>query len=145
MAARIKEHDEVGARVAAGSSAGTDGFGIVGRCIQIFHLKIHDIDRAILRLKSRALRENRPDDTSEEVIRRRIRVYHEQTAATLKAYDPAIIFDVDADQSPLAVHCDIVNRLRVLEERRLFHSSPGPDDPPDTPDADSLPAPAASR
>jgi adenylate kinase len=113
--------------------------------IQIFHLKIHDIDRAILRLKSRALRENRPDDTSEELIRRRIRVYHEQTAATLKAYDPAIIFDVDADQSPLAVHCDIVDRLRVLEGRRLFHSSPGPDNVPDSPDADSLPAPAASR
>ncbi|GIW87997.1 MAG: hypothetical protein KatS3mg108_2321 [Isosphaeraceae bacterium] len=110
--------------------------------IQIFHLKINNIDRAILRLKSRALRENRPDDTSEEVIRRRIRVYHEQTSATLSAYDPAIVFDVDADQSPLAVHCDIVNRLRVLENRHLFESTPENLTAPRT---DTLSAPAAPR
>jgi adenylate kinase len=110
--------------------------------IQIFHLKINDMDRAILRLKSRALRENRPDDTSEEVIRRRIKVYHEQTSATLRAYDPSIIFDIDADQSPLAVHCDIVNRLRVLENRQLFESTP---EDLTTPRTDTLSAPAAPR
>lgn len=110
--------------------------------IQIFHLKINDMERAIHRLKSRALRENRPDDTSEEVIHRRIRVYHEQTGATLRAYDPSIIFDIDADQSPLAVHCDIVNRLRVLEKRHLFESTPEDLAPAG---ADTLPASARPR
>src|SRR5262249_25304440 len=36
--------------------------------VQIFHLKINDIAKAIDRLHARALRENRLDDTSEEVI-----------------------------------------------------------------------------
>src|SRR5581483_6511333 len=47
--------------------------------IQIFHLKIIDTAKAIERLKTRALRENRLDDMNEEVIRRRLLLYHDET------------------------------------------------------------------
>jgi adenylate kinase len=86
--------------------------------VQIFHLKITDRAKAIDRLHSRALRENRLDDMNAEVIERRLKVYHEETYGTLQFYDPSLIFDVDGAQTPLGVLCDIVNRLRALEKER---------------------------
>ena len=71
--------------------------------VQIFHLKINDNEQAADRLKARALRENRLDDMNEEVIRRRLKTYYEETYETLSFYDPGLIFDVDAAQSPLDV------------------------------------------
>jgi adenylate kinase len=87
--------------------------------IQIFHLKITNMDKAKERLKARALKENRLDDTNEEVIRRRIRLYYEETEQTLSFYDPRLIHEVDAAQTPLDVLRDIVNRLS-----ELAHSQP---------------------
>jgi adenylate kinase len=83
--------------------------------VQIFHLKINTMENAIDRLHARALRENRLDDTSTEVIMKRIKVYHEETYQTLKFYDPKLVYDVDGAQTPLGVLCDISNRLRALE------------------------------
>ena len=79
--------------------------------IQIFHLKINDELSTVERLKGRALRENRLDDMNEEVIRRRLQSYFDETFKTLAFYPPGIVYDVEAAQSPLEVHCDIVNRL----------------------------------
>src|SRR5262249_48144233 len=53
-----------------------DGFIDV---IQIFHLKIDDTTVAIERLKARALRENRLDDMSDQVIHRRLQTYDDET------------------------------------------------------------------
>ena len=86
--------------------------------VQIFHLKINDTHRAIERLKGRALFENRLDDMNEELIKRRLATYFEETFKTLSFYNPDVVFDVDAGQSPLEVHCDIVNRLAFLEKSR---------------------------
>lgn len=83
--------------------------------VQIFHLKINDNAKASDRLKARALRENRLDDINEEVIRRRLRLYHEETEQTLRVYDPSLIFEIDAAQPPLLVLRDIINRLAELE------------------------------
>ncbi len=113
--------------------------------IQIFHLKISDIRKAVERLNTRALRENRLDDTSETVIKRRIKVYHEETYATLKAYDPGLIYDIEAAQSPLAVHCDIVDRLRELEAKRVFASRAVVEESATAASGDTLSTPAGSR
>ncbi|WP_435015602.1 adenylate kinase family protein [Tundrisphaera sp. TA3] len=86
--------------------------------IQIFHLKIADNAKAMERLKSRALRENRLDDTNEEVIRRRLQTYYDETYQTLKFYDPSLIYDVDAGQSPIDVLRDIVDRLSLIQRER---------------------------
>jgi adenylate kinase len=86
--------------------------------IQIFNLRITDIDKAMERLKSRALRENRLDDTNEDVIRRRIKTYYDETEATLSFYDPKLIYEVDACQTPIDVLRTIVDRLSDLSHRR---------------------------
>ena len=83
--------------------------------VQIFHLKINDNEQAADRLKARALRENRLDDMNEEVIRRRLRTYYEETYETLSFYDPSLIYDVDAAQSPLDVLRTIVDRMSEIQ------------------------------
>ena len=85
--------------------------------IQIFHLKIADNAKAMERLKSRALRENRLDDINEEVIRRRLKTYYDETYQTLSFYDPSLVYEVDAGQSPLVVLRDIIDRMAVLQHR----------------------------
>jgi adenylate kinase len=86
--------------------------------VQIFHLKIDDFDKAKERLHSRALRENRLDDINEEVIRRRLQTYYDETFATLRFYDPALIYDVDASQTPMRVCRDIIERLCEMDRAR---------------------------
>jgi adenylate kinase len=86
--------------------------------VQIFHLNIADIEKAKERLRARALRENRLDDTSEEVIQRRIKLYYQETFETLRFYDPSLVQEVDASQSPLDVLRQIIDRLADLAHAR---------------------------
>lgn len=79
--------------------------------VQIFHLNITDTEKASERLKARALRENRLDDINEEVIKRRLQSYYQETYHTLSFYDPGLVYEIDAAQSPLNVLRDIVDRL----------------------------------
>jgi adenylate kinase len=86
--------------------------------VQIFHLKISDIVKASERLKTRALRENRLDDMNEEVIRRRLHTYHEETFKTLSFYPPEVVYDINASQPPIDVLRDIINRLSEISKYR---------------------------
>ena len=86
---------------------------------QIFHLKIADNAKTMARLKSRALRENRLDDINDEVIRRRLKTYLDETYQTLSFYDPSLIYEVDAAQSPIDVLRDIIDRLSIIQHQRL--------------------------
>jgi len=92
--------------------------------VQIFHLKIDDMAGAIDRMRARALRENRLDDINEDVVKKRIKIYHEETYETLSFYDPKLVTDIDAAQTPLAVHCAIVDRLLTLEKQRRIEPMP---------------------
>ncbi len=83
--------------------------------VQIFHLNITDMDKATERLKARALRENRLDDINDEVIKKRLKVYYDETYRTLSFYDPKLVYEVDASQPPLDVLQQIINRMVVLE------------------------------
>jgi adenylate kinase len=87
--------------------------------VQIFHLKIQDTQLAMERLKARALRENRLDDMSDEVIRRRLSTYYEDTYRTLSFYPPELVYEVDAGQSMIDVLRDIVNRLSEVKQASL--------------------------
>jgi adenylate kinase len=86
--------------------------------VQIFHLVIHDTEKAADRLRARALRENRLDDMSEEVIRRRLQTYYDETYQTLSFYDPRLVLDVDASGTPLEVLRIVVDRLADLQAAR---------------------------
>jgi adenylate kinase len=82
--------------------------------IQIFHLKITDTKQAMDRLRARALSENRLDDMSDEVIRRRLQTYYDETFQTLGFYRSDLICDIDASQRAVDVLGDIVARLREI-------------------------------
>lgn len=82
--------------------------------VQIFHLKILDTDKAADRLKARALHENRLDDINEEVIRRRLKIYYDETYETLSFYESRLVCDVDASQLPLDVLRTIVDGMSDL-------------------------------
>jgi adenylate kinase len=86
--------------------------------VQIFHLKINDTVKASERLKARALRENRLDDMNEEVIRRRLHTYYDETFKTLSFYPTDLVYDVDASQCPIDVLRDIINRMSALQSTR---------------------------
>jgi adenylate kinase len=85
--------------------------------IQIFHLKIVDTVLATERLRTRALRENRLDDMSEEVIHRRLQTYYDDTFKTLSFFPSELIYDVDAGRRAIDVLCDIVNRMAVIDKK----------------------------
>ena len=82
--------------------------------VQIFHLKISDTKQAMDRLRARALSENRLDDMSDEVIRRRLQTYYDETFKTLSHYRSDLICDVDASRRAVGVLKDIVNRLAEI-------------------------------
>lgn len=86
--------------------------------VQIFHLHINDNVKASERLKARALRENRLDDMNEEVIKRRLATYYEETFKTLSFFQAGVVFDIDAGRSPLEVLRDVVDRLAVVQQSR---------------------------
>ncbi len=82
--------------------------------IQIFHLKITDTKQAMERLRARALSENRLDDMSDEVIRRRLQTYYDETFQTLSFYRSDLICDIDAGGRAIDVLHDIVRRLTEI-------------------------------
>lgn len=90
------------------------------RVVQIFHLRITDMEEAKERLRARAMRENRLDDMSEEVVLRRMRTYQDETYKTLEYYDPSLVTEVDATGSYLDVLKQIVNRCSELEHLHLL-------------------------
>lgn len=82
--------------------------------VQILHLQISDTRQAMDRLRARALRENRLDDMSDEVIRRRLQTYYDETFQTLSFYRSDLICDIDASQRAVDVLHDIVHRLSEI-------------------------------
>lgn len=81
---------------------------------RVLHLVCADEEAMIERLRRRALKENRLDDASDEVIRRRWTVYEEESEPVLTYYGPARVERVDALGSPVQVLHDILGRLLTL-------------------------------
>jgi adenylate kinase len=83
-------------------------------CVLEFQL---DEEEAVRRLLGRAESERRSDDTA-EVIRNRMRVYHEQTEPLVAYYlARGIVVGLDASGTPEAVEERIQDVLAQLEER----------------------------
>ena len=78
---------------------------------RVFHLHCADTTRMAERLKRRALKENRLDDASDEVIRRRWEVYEEESRPVLEHYGPGMVELVDALGSPVQVLHDLLGHL----------------------------------
>ncbi|MEZ6067430.1 MAG: nucleoside monophosphate kinase [Planctomycetaceae bacterium] len=70
----------------------------------VIHLDCHDEEAMIDRIRRRAILEDRPDDASESVIRRRFEVYREETEPVLQYYPKEIIHNVEST----GIHADIL-------------------------------------
>jgi adenylate kinase len=75
---------------------------------KVFHLSCPSRDTLFLRLKKRALKDNRLDDANEEVIRRRLETYEQESKPVLSYYKKERVSLVDATQPPAKVLFDIL-------------------------------------
>ena len=74
---------------------------------QVFHLSCSNREELIRRLRKRAIKDNRLDDANEQVIRKRLATYEEETKPVLEYYT-GLVTDIDALQPPVKVLQDIL-------------------------------------
>ena len=74
---------------------------------RVFHLSCPNRDELVRRLRKRAIKDNRFDDASEEVIRKRLATFEEETKPVLNFYSSQVT-NVDALQPPVKVLQDIL-------------------------------------
>jgi adenylate kinase len=74
---------------------------------RVFHLSCPSRDELVRRLRKRAIKDNRFDDASEEVIRKRLATFEEETKPVLNFYSSQVT-NVDALQPPVKVLQDIL-------------------------------------
>jgi adenylate kinase len=93
--------------------------------LQVFHLSCPNREELSRRLRKRALKDNRFDDASDEVIDRRIKTYESESKPMLAYYDKHLVTDINAERSPVQVLCDILirisNRPDWMEHIREVH------------------------
>lgn len=96
--------------------------------LQVFHLSCPNRAELARRLRKRALKDNRFDDASEEVIQKRIRTYEEESKPILEYYNSGkyagrnIVTEIDASQMPLKVLHNIVSRVMELDAWKKIES-----------------------
>ncbi len=81
---------------------------------RLYYLDCADKAKMVLRLKRRALHENRLDDASDETIQTRLYVYEAETAPVLSHYPPDKVCRVDTGRSPVEVLADILADARLV-------------------------------
>jgi adenylate kinase len=84
--------------------------------VKVIHLVCSDMNKMVERLRRRALRENRFDDASDEVIRKRFEVYDRETKPVLEYYAADKVVTVEATQSQIRVLSQLVQVLVPLKE-----------------------------
>jgi adenylate kinase len=75
---------------------------------RVYYLDCEDREKMFMRLKRRALLENRLDAASDEVIQTRLYVYEAETAPVLGYYAKEKIRRVDTSRAPVEVLTDIL-------------------------------------
>jgi len=85
----------------------SDTLNVVG----VFYLRCKNLDSLVERMQRRALKENRLDDASLEVIRQRLKTYEKDTKPVLNFYGKHLVHRIDADQSPAKVLVDILKHV----------------------------------
>ncbi len=78
---------------------------------KVFHLSCPDRDALFMRLKKRALKDNRLDDANEEVIKRRLAIYEEESKPVLQYYSKDRITCIDASEPPAKVLMHILESV----------------------------------
>jgi adenylate kinase len=79
--------------------------------VAIFYLRCTHLDSLVQRIQRRALKENRLDDASMDVIRQRLKMYEKETRPVLDFYGKSLVHRINADQTPARVLFDILRRI----------------------------------
>jgi adenylate kinase len=86
--------------------------------LQVINFSCDDEEEMILRMRRRAIRENRADDANEDVIRHRFEVFHEVSKPVLECYPEEVISTVESKGSPAEV---LRNILRFVIQSQNMH------------------------
>jgi adenylate kinase len=78
---------------------------------RVFHLSCPDREQLVVRIRKRALKENRFDDANEETIRRRLQTYEDESTPLLDFYGRKIVRSINATQAPISVVKEIVSAI----------------------------------
>ncbi len=81
---------------------------------KVFHLALPDRKELVVRLKKRALKDNRLDDANEAVIHQRLDVYEAESRPVLDYYGPKLVQTIDATQPPVKVLLEILKTVTAL-------------------------------
>lgn len=81
---------------------------------RVFHLTCPNREELGRRMRKRALKDNRYDDASDEVIAHRITTYEEETRPLIEHYD-GIVSEIDGTKQPVEVLGAIIAELVKLE------------------------------
>ena len=100
--------------------------------LKVIHL-VADQAKMVERLRRRALKENRVDDASDEVIARRFEVYRRQTQPVLECYPEEKVIHINAAQSQIRVLSEIIRLLVPLKESHDGHDHDEQELPQGTP------------
>lgn len=84
--------------------------------LRVYYLDCEDREKMYMRLKRRALQQNRLDDASDTVIQHRLYVYEAETAPVLQFYPPDRIRRIDTSRTPVEVLADILEDIRNSKE-----------------------------
>lgn len=79
---------------------------------KVFHLSCPARERLVERMRKRAIKDNRLDDASEEVIRKRLDTYERESEPVLNFYGTDRVIELDALQPPLHVLGEILHHLK---------------------------------
>jgi adenylate kinase len=82
---------------------------------RVFHLSCPDRSKLVERLRKRALKDNRLDDASDEVIKRRLETYVEQSTPVLEYYGKDLVVQIDATMTPVQVLHQILETITTME------------------------------
>lgn len=77
----------------------------------LIHFMCRNEETMIKRIRRRAVLENRVDDASESVTRKRFAVYHQETRPVLEYYPQEIVHNIEADRTPAEVLRDCLGHL----------------------------------
>lgn len=91
----------------------------------ILHLVCHDEEGMIQRIRRRAKMERRPDDVSEDVIRKRFAIYHRQTLPVLQEYPPDVVTEIDSNQTQAEVLLACLSALIPVHKQSFPRTLPG--------------------
>lgn len=87
--------------------------------LQVINLTCEDEEDMIVRMRRRAIRENRADDANQEVVRNRFEVFRNVSKPVLDCYPEEIISTVEAKGSPAEVLRKILTAVIPVQNKHF--------------------------